>query len=99
MTIQRREIEKLQLSCHKIMTRAVIVKIAMLVKYKPLHEKNNTLGFRPTLTQIGLFTHRRAREARNFGFKKKSNCTICVEALISCAVRSASLFLHLQIVL
>ena len=31
MTTQRRETEKLQLSCHKTMTLAAIVKIVMLV--------------------------------------------------------------------
>ena len=29
------------------------------------------------LTQINLYSHRSRLEARNFGFKKKSDCTIC----------------------
>ena len=33
-------------------------------------------GFRPGLTQTGLYSHRRRLEARNFGFKKKKDCTI-----------------------
>ena len=58
-------------------------------KYEPLREKTNNLGFRPSLTQTGLFSHRRWLEAGNFGFRKYSNCTICVaktKALISLAV-------------
>ena len=38
--------------------------------YKPLHEKNNNLGFRPGPTQNGLYSHRRWLEAVNFGFRK-----------------------------
>ena len=46
-------------------------------------------GFRPGLTQTGLYSHRRWLEALTFGFKKKRDCTICVaktKALISFAV-------------
>ena len=57
--------------------------------YEPVHEKTNNLGFRPGLTQTGLYDHRRWLEAWNFGFKKKKDCTIRaakIKALISFAV-------------
>ena len=34
------------------------------------HEKKQQFGFRPGLTQIGLYSHRRWLEAGNFGFRK-----------------------------
>ena len=33
---------------------------------EPLHEKTNNLGFRPGLTQTGLYSHRRWLEAGKF---------------------------------
>ena len=46
-------------------------------------------GFRPGPTQTRLYSYRRWLEARNFGFRKKRDCTICVaktKAPISFAV-------------
>ena len=46
---------------------------------EPLCEKTGLRGFRPGLTQTGLYSQRSRLEHRNFGFKKKKrNCTICV---------------------
>ena len=61
-------------------------------------EKTGLRGFRPGPRQTGLYNHRRWLEARNFGFRKKRDCTICVaktKALISCAV-FAPLLSHMQ---
>ena len=52
------------------------------------HEKIGLWGFRPGLTQIDLYSHRRWLEALNFGFRKRRNFTILVKktkALISYA--------------
>ena len=49
---------------------------------EPSHEKTNNLGFRPDPTQIGLYRH---RILRNFGFKKKRDCTpqhICAMTVV-----------------
>ena len=54
--------------------------------------RNQQFGFRPGLTQNGLYSHRRWLEAGNFGFRKKRNCTIRV------AKTKVPLFLPLQIV-
>ena len=46
-------------------------------------------GFRPGLTQTGLYSHSICLESCNFIFRKKRDCTICVaktKALISFAV-------------
>ena len=54
--------------------------------YEPRYEKTGLRGFRPGPTQTGLCSHRRWLETRNFGFRKKRNCTIRVaktKALIS----------------
>ena len=51
--------------------------------------KTGLRGFRPGPTQIGLYIHKIWLEAWNFGFRKKSDCTIRVaktKALISFAV-------------
>ena len=56
---------------------------------EPLHGKTNDLGFRPSPTQNSLYNNRSRLEARNFGLKKKSYCTVCVaktKTLISFAV-------------
>ena len=37
---------------------------------EPVREKTNNLGFRPGLTQTGLYSHRRWLEDGNFGFRK-----------------------------
>ena len=37
--------------------------------YEPRCEKTGLQGFRPGLTQTGLFNHRRWLEALNFGFR------------------------------
>ena len=58
-------------------------------QFEPVRDKTNNLGFRPGLTQTGLYKHRRRLEALNFGFQKKRDCTIRVaktKALISFAV-------------
>ena len=34
-----------------------------ILKLEPVHEKTNNLGFRPGLTQTGLYSHRRWLEA------------------------------------
>ena len=36
---------------------------------EPVREKTNNLGFRPGLTQTGLYSHKRWLEAGNFVFK------------------------------
>ena len=58
------------------------------------------MGFQSVPTQIRLYSSRKWLEARNFGFKKKRDCTIHVakmKVLITCGV-AASLFSHMQIV-
>ena len=40
--------------------------------------KTYLLGLRPGQTQIGLYNHRKWLEVPNFGFRKKSDCTIYV---------------------
>ena len=45
------------------------IKIAQKLN-EPVHEKTNSFGFRPGLTQTGLYCHRRCLEAGNFGFRK-----------------------------
>ena len=55
--------------------------------YELCHDKTCLRGFRPGPTQIGLYSHRIWLEARNFGFRKRWDCTISVrktKALISC---------------
>ena len=37
---------------------------------EPVREKTGFRGFRPVLTQTGLYSHRRWLEAGNFGFRK-----------------------------
>ena len=59
------------------------------ISIEPRREKTGLRGFRPGLTQTGLYKLRKELEAWNFGFKKKRNCTIRVaktKALISFAV-------------
>ena len=53
--------------------------------------KTDLRGFRPGLTQTGLYSHRRWLEAGNFVFKMKRDSTMHVEktiTLISCAVNA-----------
>ena len=60
-----------------------------MLLYDPVHEKTNNLGVLPGPTQTSLYSHRSRLEVRNFGFKKKSDCTMCMgksKALISFAV-------------
>ena len=60
-----------------------------LILFEPRCEKAGLRDFRPGPTQTKLYSHRRGLEARNFGFRKKRDCTICVaktKALISFAV-------------
>ena len=66
-------------------------------------EKTGLQGFRPGPTQTRLYSHRRWSEARNFGFRKKRDCTIYVaktKALISFVVTSKLIcvfvFSHMQ---
>ena len=57
--------------------------------YEPRCEKTGLRGFRPGPAPTGLCSHRRWLESRNFGFRKKRDCTIHVaktKALISFAV-------------
>ena len=57
--------------------------------YEPWREKTGLQGFRPGLTQTGLYSHKSRLEAWNFRKKKKRNYTIHVvktKALISFAV-------------
>ena len=42
----------------------------LLHLFEPVRDKTNNLGFRPGLTQTGLYKHRRWLEAGNFGFRK-----------------------------
>ena len=46
--------------------------------FKPRSEKTGLRGFRPGPTQTGLYNHRRWLEARNFGLRKKRDCTVRV---------------------
>ena len=58
---------------------------------EPSHEETTNLGFRPSPTQIGLYSLRKRLDA----FWKKRNFTICVaktKALISCAVTAQLIF-------
>ena len=51
--------------------------------------ENQQFGFRPCLTQTGLYSHRSRLEAGNFGYTSKKDYTICVaktKALISFTV-------------
>ena len=41
----------------------------LILIIEPVREKTNNLGFRPGLTQTGLYSHRRWLEAGNFVFK------------------------------
>ena len=53
---------------------------------------------RISLTQSGLYKHRRWLETGNFGFRKQRNCTIGIaktKVMISFAV-TAPLFSHMQ---
>ena len=57
--------------------------------YEPRCEKTGLRGFRPGLTQTGLYSYRRWLEALNLGFNKKRGCTIRIaktKALISNSV-------------
>ena len=57
--------------------------------HEPLHEKTNTLVFRPGPTQTGLYKHRRWQLAGNLSFRKNMNCAKRVaktKALIRFAV-------------
>ena len=57
--------------------------------FEPSHDKTNNLGFRPGLTQTGLYKHKRWLQAGNLRFRKEENCTIRVaksKALISFVV-------------
>ena len=57
--------------------------------YEPRSEKTGLRGFRPGLTQTGLYSQRKWLEAWNFRFRKKRDCTICLgktKTLISFAV-------------
>ena len=59
------------------------------VSIEPQREKTCLRAFRSGPTQTRLYIHRRWLEAGNFGFRKKSDCTIYVaktKALISCTV-------------
>ena len=38
---------------------AILLNVFTLLKYEPVREKTNNLGFRPGLTQTGLYSHRR----------------------------------------
>ena len=44
--------------------------VPMCISFEPVREKTNNLGFRPGLTQTGLYSDRRWLEAGNFGFRK-----------------------------
>ena len=71
----------------------------MVQQNKPQSEKTNLWGFQPSLTQTGLFNHRRWLVVWNFGFSNYMycNCNICevkTKALISSW--SATLFTHMR---
>ena len=90
-------------------TRVKLNDITAILLYEPVREKTNNLGFRPVLTQTGLYSHRSRLEASNFGFKKKRDCTIReakTKALISFVITAnrvlffpcgGSLYLHFGI--
>ena len=66
-----------------------VIVLMVRYKYEPLHEETCILGFQPSPTQTGLYSHRRWLEAGNFRFRKERNCTIHgakTKALISFAV-------------
>ena len=57
--------------------------------FEPRYEKIGLRGFRSGPTKTGLYNQRRWLDARNFGFRKKRDCTMRVaktKALISFAV-------------
>ena len=61
----------------------------MVIIYEPQHEKSGLRDFQPGPTQTELYSHRIRLKARNFRFKKKRDCTICVaktKAWIICGV-------------
>ena len=63
--------------------------------YEPRSEKTGLRGFRPGLTQTGLYSRKRWLEAWNFAFRKRRYCTIRVaktKALISFAVTAKLIF-------
>ena len=62
------------------------IKTGILV-FEPLHEKANNLGFQPSPTQTGLYSHRSWLEAVK---KKMMDCTICY-----CTADLRVCFLHL----
>ena len=69
-------------------TREVISSLR-LIPNKPCHENTGIREIRRGPTQTDLFSHRRSIEAGNFGFLKKSGCTIReakAKTLISCAL-------------
>ena len=70
----------------KPLARNVHVPVITIHLNEPRCEKTGLRGFRQGPTQTGLYSDRRWLEARNFGFRKKRDCTICVpktKALIS----------------
>ena len=65
------------------------VSISWVRPFEPRCEKTGLRGFQPGLAQTRLYSLRRRLETRNFGFRKKRDCTIYVgntKALISFAV-------------
>ena len=68
----------------------ILIPSVQLNHFEPSYEKTNNLGFRPGMTQTGLYSHSSWLEASNFKFKKRRDCTIiCVaktKVLIGCAV-------------
>ena len=62
-----------------------------MATFEHSHEETTNLGFRPSPTQIGLYSLRKKLDV----FRKKTNFTICVaktKALISCAVTAQLIF-------
>ena len=70
--------------------------------FVPRQEKTGLRGFQPGVTQMGLCSHRKGLNARNFKFNKKTDCNIQVvktKALICFVLTanwSAPLFSHRQ---
>ena len=58
-------------------------------KYEPRREKTDLRGFRPGVTQIGLYSHRSRLDACKFGYRQKKNCTFRL------AKTKARLFSHM----
>ena len=59
----------------------LIIETVVSLTNEPRCERTGIWGFRPGLTQTGLYSHRSRLEAWNFEFKKKQDCTNWVNSI------------------